>query len=63
MRNVASLIPVFRHTSPTLVPSSACFSTKAICASENSDLFIAHSASLALHNNWNYPVQSGPGNG
>jgi hypothetical protein len=44
------------------VPSSA-FSTKAICVSENFDLFIARSASLAIHHNWNFPARSGPGNG
>ncbi|MGN7161932.1 hypothetical protein, partial [Sphingomonas sp. SAFR-052] len=42
--------------------SSACFSTKAICASENFDLFIARSASLALLHNWNFPAPSGPEN-
>lgn len=55
--------PGLQHTSPTLLPSSACFSTKAICAFENLDLFIARSASLALYRNWNFPTQSGSGNG
>lgn len=33
-------MPAFRQISPIAVPSSACFSTKAICASENLDFFI-----------------------
>jgi hypothetical protein len=32
-----------RHTSPIVVPSSACFNTNAIGTSLNFDLFIAHS--------------------
>jgi hypothetical protein len=44
--NVASLIPVLRHTSPIAVSSSACFNTNAICASLYFDLFIIRSIPL-----------------
>src|SRR6266516_5486973 len=33
-------MPALRHTSPTAVPSSPCRRMKAICASENFDLFM-----------------------
>lgn len=42
------------------VPSSACFSAKAICASENFVLFLVHSVSWPSNHNWNFPAQSGP---
>nr|DAI78708.1 MAG TPA: hypothetical protein [Caudoviricetes sp.] len=32
-QRVASEIPIFRQTSPTRVPVSACFSANAICSS------------------------------
>lgn len=45
------------------VPSSACFSTKAICASENFVRFIVHSVSWPSDHNWNFPAPNGPGFG
>lgn len=38
---VASLMPIWRHTSSSLMPSSACFSAAAICSSVNSLFLMA----------------------
>ena len=40
LKNVASLIPIFRQTSSTFTPVSACFNAKMICDSVNFDRFI-----------------------
>src|SRR5579859_6161186 len=45
-----------------LVPSSACFNTKATCASLNFDRFIVRSASWPADHNWNFPAPNGPRN-
>ena len=39
LKNVAWVIPNFRHTSSTRVPVSACLRAKAICASVHFDFF------------------------
>jgi len=44
-------VMALRQTSPIAVPSSACFNTKAICASENFDAFIGFSISRSRGNN------------
>jgi hypothetical protein len=56
-------IPAFRQTSPTGVPSSACFKIKAICASENFVIFIACSCFRPPIINWNFLTQNGPKSG
>src|SRR5690349_5231491 len=51
-------MPILRHTSPTLVPPSACCNANAICCSVNFDFFIGQAslpiASLAgnSHSEW-----------
>lgn len=52
--------PGFRQTSPTAVPSSACFNTKAICASENFDAFMELSFSPSRDHKWKIPAKNGP---
>jgi len=58
--NVAWLTPALRQTSATAVPSSACFNTNAICASENFDAFMEISFSQAQDRKWKIPAQNGP---
>src|SRR5579883_1968643 len=41
LKKVAWLIPAFRQTSETGIPSSLCLMMNAFCASENFDAFIA----------------------
>jgi hypothetical protein len=52
--------PAFRQTSPIGVPSSACFNTKAICASVNFDVFMELSLSRSRDHKWKIPVPIGP---
>jgi len=63
LRQVASLMPALRHTSPTAVPSSVCFSTKAIRASLNFDLFMVALRLLGPSLNWKSPARRAPRNG
>src|SRR6478752_8758626 len=57
LKYVAWLIPAFRQTSATAKPSSACFKTNAICASENFDAFMELSSSLLGDHKWKIPAQ------
>src|SRR6478609_8179574 len=59
LKYVAWLIPTFRQTSATAEPSSACFKTNAICASENFDAFMELSSSHQGDHKWKIPVQTG----
>src|ERR1044072_2028899 len=43
-------MPIFRHTSATATPVSACFNANTICDSVNFDLFMAIMSSPASHN-------------
>jgi hypothetical protein len=42
------------------VPSSACFKTKAICASVNLDAFMESSSSQPRDHKWKIPASNGP---
>ncbi|MCY1383490.1 hypothetical protein D9M69_716190 [compost metagenome] len=53
------IIPAERLTSPIGVPSSACFKTNAICASENFDAFTEISFSQIRDHKWEIPVLNG----
>jgi hypothetical protein len=53
-------ILAFRQTSPIGVPSSACFKTKAICASVNFDTFMELSLFRLRDHKWKIPAQNGP---
>src|SRR3982074_441323 len=52
-------MPALRQTSATAEPSSACFKTNAICASENFDAFMELSSSPSGDHKWKIPVQTG----
>jgi len=54
-RSAPSEISALRQTSPTTVPSPVCFSTKAICASDNSMLSWSLRHPTPCGNNWNFP--------
>src|SRR4249919_3209423 len=43
-------MPIFRHTSATATPVSACFNANTICDSVNFDLFMAIMSFPASHN-------------
>ena len=48
----SALVPIFRQTSPAVVPASACCRAKAICCSVKCDFFIEKSSPLSKHLNY-----------
>jgi len=56
-------IPIFRRSSPMIVPSSAASRPNAICVSLNFHVFIASSVHWRTNPEREFPAQDGPEDG